>query len=209
LQPDAPKLIASGQGPELMLDDENIHRKRRQRVFETTVSVLKDEQEEWAAANSFPAGSRDLFSGAWGVRFAAEVAIGYLAVKRLMTRRLLENAFVSPEHACKGGRMDLWIGDETGTPGLAIELKYLMGPREARTVRRQAVRLCSAPDGDVTSAGFILWGHSSDWGFDQLFADQLAGWTSWTLESKEEVPAQWREHKTLNVWLFGAERSGP
>lgn len=192
-----------------MLESENVHQKRRQRVFETIVSVLKDEQEDWAVANSFSTAS-SVFSGAWGVRFAAEVAIGYLAVKRLMTRDLLRNVFVAPERACEGGRIDLWIGDKTGTPGLAIELKYLMGPREARTVRRQAVRLCSAPKGDVTSAGFILWGHSkddSDWSFDQLFADQLPGWTPWILESKAGVPAPWREHDTLNVWLFGAERS--
>ena len=103
--------------------------------------------------------------------------------------------------------MDLWIGDKVKTPGLAIELKYLMGHREARTVRRQAVRLCGAEY--VTSAGFILWGHSkedSDWRFDQLFADQLPGWTPWILENKAGVPAPWREHDTLSVWLFGADK---
>jgi hypothetical protein len=200
-------MISRGEGPEPMLDNESVHRKRRQLVFETIVRVLKDEQEEWTGANS-SADAGKIFTGAWGVRFAGEVAIGYLAVKRLMTRgRLLGDAVVAPEHACKGGRMDLWIGDKMKTPGLAIELKYLMGPREARTVRRQAVRLCGAEY--VTSAGFILWGHSkedSDWSFDQLFADQLSGWTPWILESKEGVPAPWREHDTLNVWLFGADR---
>jgi hypothetical protein len=87
LQPGPPKLIAGGEGPEPPHDSENVHRERRRTVFETVVSVLKDEQEDWAAANSFPMAS-SVFKGAWGVRFAAEVAIGYLAVKRLMTREL-------------------------------------------------------------------------------------------------------------------------
>lgn len=107
------------------------NRERRHAVFKAVHEVLKREEQDWAlvlehVAEAERAKVREQFEWTWGVRSAGEVAVGHLATKLLVIERRLAGAFVWPERSCRGGRMDLWIGDDRDSDGLGVEFKFLM-----------------------------------------------------------------------------------
>jgi hypothetical protein len=191
------------------------HRQWRQTVFGAIVDVLKKEESDWSDwAHASDPKSLERFRYARGVRCASELAIGYLAIKRLLSQGILTNAVVAPERSCGTGRMDLWIGDEPDAAGLGMEFKFLIGKHHLETVAKQARRLCKeqASDGKgaVDAAGFVLWGHGIDEESKlhpaRFFLTQQPGWTGWIPEGNESFKAQYQGESKCHVWLWGADR---
>jgi hypothetical protein len=178
-------------------------------VFSAVRHVLETEERDWATALMANPHAHDRFDLVWGVRAANEVAIAYLAVKRLLVGGTLTAGVVCPERPCSSGRIDLWISAEPGTPGVGIEFKFLMSGREAATVRSQAERLCAQPD--ATAAAFVLWSHHVDptWGEDcrDLFPAVAPGWTPWHLEERGSFPALYRRPTNCTVWMWICSRA--
>ena len=182
-------------------------------MFEAVHEVLKREEHDWArvlehVGEAERAEVRERFEWTWGVRSASEVAVGYLATKLLVIERRLGAAFVWPERSCRGGRMDLWVGDDRAAAGLGVEFKFLMSNHEASTVPGQAQRL--RRDQTVESAAFILWGHGVEEGTtldpEKLFSEAEAGWSPWTAEVSKHFTAYYRGAKPMTVWLFSSDR---
>ena len=86
-----------------------------------------------------------------------------------------------------------------------------MSKHEAKTVPRQAERLCRQPI--VDSAAFILWGHNIEDGFDldpkALFGATASGWAKWTCEEKRTFPAFYRGPGECCIWLWSTEKEAP
>jgi hypothetical protein len=184
--------------------------KHRLAVFNAVVSVLRDEEAHWAAARNANPDLEKRFEYCFGVRAAPETAIAYLTWRRLLCENLV-SGYIKPEHPVRGGRMDLWIGEQRGTPGLGIEFKFLMSAKEAGTVPPQATRLCGAAD--VNAAAFIMWGHDRDERERHVEPDHFewpkpAGWNPWRCLAHDAFPAMYKKQALCRVWLFGTDRAG-
>lgn len=124
-------------------------------VYETVISVLREEQRAWEAlAKESVARFRSFAS----VRAAPETTIGYLAVRRLLASDSMPGQILKTEHGYSKTdyRMDFWIGADETKPGLGIELKLVLARKVLRGAAVQADRLVA--DANLAHRGFILWG---------------------------------------------------